>query len=297
PLPVGAAVERAYASRAELLPEATRIALLILALATLDQVDAVTRALSFVELDPAALEPAEQARLIDIDNGRVRFRHPLVRPAWARAASPADRRAAHRALAQAFEAAHDPERQAWHLSSAVVGPDEEAAAALAFAGARARARSGFAPAAAALERAARLSTSEAERLKRPSDAGGSAWRAGATGRAVTLLDEALDGQPEAHLRAELLHLRGRLEVYTGSHERAREMLFEGGRLVEDVDPVLAAVLFGDAVEPSFFLGRVTDGLDAAERARRLAPRNGTFADAHAEYWLGRELLAARRPAA
>jgi DNA-binding CsgD family transcriptional regulator len=295
PLPVGAAIERAYAGRAELLPDATRLALLILAVARLDQVDAVTRALSFVDLDPAALEPAEQARLIDIDNGRVRFRHPLVRSALTRAASPADRRAAHRALAQAFGAADDTERQAWHLAGAVLGPDEEAAAALAVAGARARERSGFAPAAAALERAARLSTTESERLERLTDAADSAWRAGATGRAVTLLDEALDGQPQEHLRARLLHLRGRLEVYTGSHERAREMLFEGGRLVEHVDPALAAVLFGDAVEPSFFLGRVTDGIEAAERARRLAPHDGTFADAHAEYWLGRALLACGRP--
>jgi len=295
PLPVGAAVERAYAGRARRLSDATRLALLILALATLDQVDAVTRALTFGGLELAALEPAEQARLIEIDKGRVRFRHPLVRSAVTHAASPGDRRAAHHALAQAFEAANDTERQAWHLAGAVLGPDEEAAAALAVAGARARQRSGFGPAAAALERAARLSPTEAGRLERLTEAAENAWRAGATGRAVTLADEALDGHPAERLRARLFHLRGRLEVYTGSHERAREMLLKGGRLVEDIDPALAAVLLGDAVEPCFFLARVADGIDAAERARKLAPRDGTFADAHAEYWLGRALLAAGRP--
>jgi DNA-binding CsgD family transcriptional regulator len=72
------------------------------------------------------------------------------------------------------------------------------------------------------------------------------------------------------------------------------MLIEGGRLVEDVDPALAAILFGDAMEPCFFLGRVADGIDAAEHARRLAPRDGTFVDLHAEYWLGRALMAAGR---
>jgi DNA-binding CsgD family transcriptional regulator len=294
PLPVGASVERAYAGRARRLPEATQFALLILALATLDQVDAVTRALAFGGLEPAALEPAEKAHLIEISRGRVRFRHPLVRSAMTRAASPVDRRVAHRALAQAFEAANDTERQAWHLAGAVLGPDEEAAAALAVAGARARERSGFGPAAAALERAARLSPTEAGRLERLTEAADNAWRAGATGRAVTLVDEALDAHPAERLHARLLHLRGRLEVYTGSHQRARELLLEGGRLVEDADPALAAVLFGDAVEPCFFLGRVADGIDAAERARKLAPRDGTFADAHAEYWLGRALLAAGR---
>jgi DNA-binding CsgD family transcriptional regulator len=295
PLPVGAAVERAYAGRARLLPEPTRFALLILALATLDEVDAVTRALAVVGLQPTALEPAETARLIEFDAGRVRFRHPLVRSALTHEASPADRRAAHRALAQAFEAAHDTERQAWHVAGAVLGPDEEAAAALAVVGARARERSGFDSAAAALERAARLSPTEAARLERLTEAAENAWRGGATDRAVTLVNEALDGHPRDHPRARLLHLRARLEVYTGSHERAREMMLEGGRLVEDADPALASVLLGDAVEPSFFLGRVADGIEAAERARQLAPRNGAFADAHAEYWLGRALLAAGRP--
>jgi DNA-binding CsgD family transcriptional regulator len=295
PLPVGAAVERAYAGRAGRLPDTTRVALLILALATLDRVDAVTRALVFGGLEFGALEPAEKAGLIDIDNGRVRFRHPLVRSALTRAASPADRRGAHRALAQAFEAANDTERQAWHLASAALGPDEEAAAALAVAGARARERSGFGPAAAALERAARLSPTETGRLERLTEAADDAFRAGATDRAFALADEALAAHPDGRLRARLLHLRGRLEVYSGSHERAREMLLEGGAVVEDIDPALAAVLLGDAVEPCWFLGRVADGMDAAERARRLAPRNGSLADAHAEYWLGRALLAAGRP--
>jgi DNA-binding CsgD family transcriptional regulator len=294
PLPIGAAVERAYAGRAGLLSESTRLGLLILALARLDQLDAVTRAMSFGGLEPAALEPAERARLIEIDNSRVRFSHPLVRSSLAHTASPAERRAAHRALADAFAAVGDAERQAWHLAGAALGPDEEAAAALAIAGARARERGGFGSAAAALERAARLSTAETERLERLTEAAESAWRGGATDRTLALLDEALEGRPEAALRARLLHLRGRLEVFIGSHEQAREMLVEGGRLVEDVDPKLAAILFGDAVEPCYFLGRVEEGLDAAAQARELAPRDGTFADVHAEYWLARALLAAGR---
>jgi DNA-binding CsgD family transcriptional regulator len=294
PLPVGAAVERAYAGRAGLLPEGTRLALLILALATLDQVDTVARALASAGLESADLEPAEHARLIAVDDGRIRFRHPLVRSALTHAASPADRRAAHRALARAFAEVDDAERQAWHLAGSVLGPDGDAAAALASAGARARERGGYGPAAAALERAARLTPTEPQRLERLTDAADCAWRAGETDRAVALLEEALGGNPETRLHGRLLHLRGRLEVFTGSHERAHAMLIEGGRLVEDVDPALSAILFGDAVEPCFFLGRVADGIDAAERARRLAPRDGTFVDLHAEYWLGRALIASGR---
>ena len=72
------------------------------------------------------------------------------------------------------------------------------------------------------------------------------------------------------------------------------MLLEGGALVEPVDPALAATLLGDAVEPCFYGGRVEDGLAAARRARALVPRDGTFVDAHADYWLARALAAAGR---
>jgi DNA-binding CsgD family transcriptional regulator len=295
PLPVGAAVERAFAGRVERLAEPTRTALLVLALATVDRIDAVARALSYLGLEAASLEPAEDARLIEIDEGRVRFRHPLVRSVLTHAASGPDRRAAHRALAEASTAVADAESRAWHLAGAALGPDEEAAAVLAEAGTRARERSGFGPASAALERAARLTPDESLRLERLADAADCAWRAGSTERAVVLLDESLGGSTEPRRRARLLHRRGRLEVLTGSQDTAHAMLLEAGRLAEGEDPVLAAVLLGDAVEPCWFRGRVEDGLEVAKQAREHAPRDGTFVDAHVEYWLGTALAFAGRP--
>ena len=292
PLPAGAGVERAFAGRAERLPLETQRALLLLAVATVDRLELVARALSALGLDPDALEPAEDARLVEIADGRVRFRHPLVRSAVTRGGSGSDRRAAHRALASALEA--DEDRRAWHLGAAALGPDAEAASALAAAGARANGRCGFGSAAAALERAALLSPDESLRLERLADAALAAWRAGATERAVELIGEALDRSREPAQRARLLHLRGRLEIFTGSHEVAEAMLLEGGALVESTDPALAAALLGDAAEPCYYRGRVEEGLAAAERARALAPRDGTFVDAHAEYWLGRALAATGR---
>ena len=75
------------------------------------------------------LAEAERAGLIRLAAGRLEFRHPLARSAVYGEASPEQRRAAHRALADALPDL-DADRRAWHLASAAVGPDEAASAAL-----------------------------------------------------------------------------------------------------------------------------------------------------------------------
>ena len=91
-----------------------------------------------------ALAPAADAGLLTIGD-QVTFRHPLVRSAAYRAASPAERRAAHQALAGATDPRADPDRRAWHRAQAVLGPDEEIAAELEASAGRARARGGWPP--------------------------------------------------------------------------------------------------------------------------------------------------------
>ena len=48
-----------------------------------------------LEIDIAALQEAEAAGLVAVSDGRVEFRHPLVRSAVHSAADPAERRAVH----------------------------------------------------------------------------------------------------------------------------------------------------------------------------------------------------------
>jgi hypothetical protein len=94
---------------------------------------------------------------------RMRFHHPLMRSAAYRAADLTDRRAIHRALAEATDPQHDPDRRAWHAANAAAGPDDEVAAELETSAGRAQNRGGIAAAAAFLERATALTSDPALR--------------------------------------------------------------------------------------------------------------------------------------
>jgi len=168
-LPLTTRLERAFAGRAAELPAATRALLLIAALndsQALAETLMAGKALDdTVGLD--ALEPAVSAGLVTVDDGVLRFRHPLVRSALQHAASVPQRHAALTALANGL--ADQPDRQVWHLAAASVGPDPVLAAELEAVATRAERRAALATAAAALERAARLTedqTRKGERLLR-----------------------------------------------------------------------------------------------------------------------------------
>ncbi|MFF5139278.1 AAA family ATPase [Streptomyces sp. NPDC013157] len=121
----------------------------------------------------------------DPASGDYVFRHPLVRSAVVRTATPNQRRAAHAALAGVHR--DDVERRATHLAAPTVDPDKEVAATLERAAQSATRRGGALAAVAWLTRAAELSESREDRSRRIADAAFAAGHAGLFDRARRLV--------------------------------------------------------------------------------------------------------------
>ena len=261
PLPVPATLITAFASRAGSLGEAGRDALTVAAVAGAD-LRVVAAACGRLGVDVGALAEAEEAGLVRLDGDGVRFRHPLVRAAVYGDARPEHRRAVHRAVAEALGRG-DPDRHAWHLAEATLGPDDRVAGLVADAAGRAHRRSAHDVAAAAYERAARLSPDVERHALFCVAAAESAWLGGTGGRALALLDEAgHPASPGVRLRA--LELRGAIALRTGSLTESRDILRAAAAAAPDAD--YRVVLLADAAGVCFYLA---DGVTALALAREI----------------------------
>ena len=155
------------------LPPKTRRLLLVVAAEPVGDPALAWRAAGRLGIEAGAAAPAAAAGLIG-SGGQLRFRHPLLRSAIYRAASPGERHRVHRALADATDAATDADRRAWHRAQAAPRLDEDVAAELEGSAGLARARGGLAAAAAFRTRAVELTPEP--RRRGPACAGGSAQR-------------------------------------------------------------------------------------------------------------------------
>jgi DNA-binding CsgD family transcriptional regulator len=198
-LPLGQRLQSLFAQRIHDLPESTRHVLLLAALESSGDLKVLQAAAAPAEQpgDIRALAPAERTHVVAVDDraGKVSFRHPLTRSAVVELATSEERRAAHRMLAE--QLGDHPERRAWHLAEATVGPDEPCAALLEAAASRTLARGDAVGAVAALTRAAELSPPGPARGRRFAEAAFAG--AGVTGElenAARMLADAHNADPE-----------------------------------------------------------------------------------------------------
>ena len=265
PLPIATTVERAFAVRASRLSEPARRSLLVVAAASTADLGLIAQAGKILDVDIAALQEAEAAGLVVVSDGRIRFRHPLVRSAVHNSAEPSERRAAHAALAQRLVDERYADEQAWHLGAAAFGPDDVAADALAAASTRARERGAYAAAALTAERSARLTADDAGRGRRLLEAASNAWIAGSGERAVSLLDEAALLVVDGAVAIDIGQLHGHAALARGDAMQAREIFVLAAQRATG-DPHRAARLLAEAAYASFYAGRVGPMLEDARAA-------------------------------
>ena len=268
-------IEQSLGEQLEGLPSETRLLLLVAAAEPVGNPMLVWRAADQLGIGRAAAAAAETAGLLALGR-RVTFRHPLVRSAVHRAASAEDRRSAHLALAQATDPVSEPDRRAWHLAIAAIGPDEEVASALERSAGRAHARAGLAAAAAFLQRSVELTGEPARLADRALAAAEANLQAGAFDPALSLLATAEDWSLDElqHARSDLL--RGQLALASGVDRDAPRLLLRAAKRLEPLDLERAREAYLSAWRAAAFVERVDAGdLPEVCRAARALPRPKT----------------------
>jgi DNA-binding CsgD family transcriptional regulator len=201
---------------------------------------------------------------------RVTFRHPLVRSSVYRAAAPEERRAVHRALADATDPEVDPDRRAWHRAQATQGFDEDVASELERSAGGAQARGGLAAAAAFLERAAALTLDPSPRAERALVAAEAKHRAGAPDAAVGLLATAQAGPLDELQCGRVDLLRAQIAFVVSRGRDAPPLLLKAAKRLEPLDIRLARETYLEALSAALVAGRLASGggvLDVAMAAR------------------------------
>jgi DNA-binding CsgD family transcriptional regulator len=256
-------IEESFRRRLAPLPPSTRTLLLVASAEPIGDPVPVWRAAGALGVEPTARGAA--ADLVEF-GGRVRFRHPLVRSAVYRAASPEERERTHRALAEATDPEVDPDRRAWHRAHATPASDEDVAAELERSAGRAQGRGGVAAAAAFLERAAELTPEPARRARRALAAAQSKQRAGAPDAALQLVAFAEAGPLDEldQVRAELL--RGQVTFAVTRGGDAPQLLLQAAKRLEPLDGALARDTYLDAFAAALFADRLTRGVGVREIA-------------------------------
>ena len=275
-------IEESFLRRFEMLPDGTRLLLLIAAAEPLGDPVLLWRAADRLGIGSDSLVPAAAAGLVEVGD-RVQFRHQLVRSGIYGTASLSARQEVHRALADATERDVDPDRWAWHRAVGAESPDEEVAAELERSAGRAKARGGLAAAAAFLERAVGLTLDPALRAPRALAAARAKFEAAAPETAFELLAIAEMSPLDDLQRGRLERLRAQIAfLSTGGTKgisglaigpQAPGLLLDAAKRLEPLDADLARETYLEALTTGMWVDCENGyrGVSEAAEAARTAP--------------------------
>ena len=260
-LPLPAGLEELLADRLERLPSEASEPLAAVAGLAAPTVGLIAAVLG--EHAKTALDTALDAGVLLVEEGRLRFSHPLFGVAASARLAPSARRALHARLAATLV---DPEERARHLVLAVEGPDAGVAAAVEQGADRARARGAPEVAAELAEAAVRLTPPDrVEELRRRRVAAGYHWvTAGEVVRGRAHLAAALRSAPPGRVRADLRWRLGMLVIVDdvdGAVELLEAALAESGG-----DQALQAMVARRLAGPYWWQGRLREALRLIRRA-------------------------------
>ncbi|WP_328289888.1 AAA family ATPase [Nocardia aurantiaca] len=266
PMRFGPRLRAAFADRLAALDEPVRILLTVVAAEDRGTLSPIVTAATELGVTAADWESALAAGLLSVTDGRIEMRHRLLCGAAYDAASRAQRRAVHVALADALQGSENGDLRTWHLAAVLDGPNPALAQALADGAERVRARAGALAAAAVLRRAAAITPDPDAAGVRLATAARFAWAGGDIESARHLLALAATRIPPAEVAAASGGLSGLLEFVTGDPAKAHILL------LRDADAIAAPLPPSEiaAAEPdSACLG---GGADLAAGLRLLADR-------------------------
>ncbi|MET0698454.1 MAG: AAA family ATPase [Mycobacterium sp.] len=262
-------MEDVFARRFQVLPEPTRLLLLIAAAEPVGEAAWLWATAERLGVGVADAGAAEAAGLITLDT-RIRFRHPLVRSAIYRSEPAVHRHRVHAALAETITELDAADYHAWHRAHATSAPDERIANELIESAERARRRGGIAAGAAFLDYAANLTPDATLRARRGLSAAAAKLDAGDVQAAARLIESAdattVDGLHHAHVAL----LRARLAFVGDRGRDGPRLLLDAARELSEQDAKLARDTYLEALMAAMIVGRLATGDDGPARTAQAA---------------------------
>jgi DNA-binding CsgD family transcriptional regulator len=266
------------------MPESTRQALFVVAIAPASGEPAVVSVLDALGLGLEDLQPAEREGLVDVAEG-IALRHPLLGQVLAEVTPLGVRAATYRALADLAGSDLRP----WYLSQAAFGPDEALAVVLEDAAALIREQRGCAEAVRLAHRSAEVSADPSSRARRLIAAAADAQAVGDGATAIAWCREVLQGSPDAAVGSSATLVLARALAWSGRMDEGHDALLRGAGSIRAALPETALELLAEALLPATMGGDLHHALQPAVEAQELVA-SGTRVTVRAQALLGEFLL-------